>query len=47
MAPRRRRSKAEGLIELRQSHHHNIITVSETWKAWLDRYGDAPPDRPR
>jgi hypothetical protein len=33
---------AEGLIEVRPSSHYNIIAVSATWEAWLDRYGDAP-----
>jgi CRP-like cAMP-binding protein len=42
-----RTAKAEGLIEVRQSRYYNIITVSATWKAWLDRYGDAPPDATR
>jgi hypothetical protein len=24
----------------------NTVTISPTWKAWLGRYGDAPPDGP-
>jgi hypothetical protein len=40
-------AKGEGLLEVRQSRHHNTITVSAMWKVWLDRYGDAPPDGPR
>jgi DNA-binding GntR family transcriptional regulator len=42
-----RTAAAEGLIEVRPAGHYNIITVSATWEAWLDRYGDAPPDGPR
>jgi hypothetical protein len=40
-------AKAEGLITIVQGSRHNTITVSAAWKAWLDRYGDAPPDGPR
>jgi hypothetical protein len=41
-------AKAEGLIEVeRPGGRSNTITVSATWRAWLDRYGDAPPDGPR
>jgi predicted transcriptional regulator len=42
-----RAAKAEGLIEVRQGRRHNTITISPMWKAWLDRYGDAPPDATR
>jgi hypothetical protein len=38
---------AEGLIEVRQGRPYNIMTVSATWEAWLDRHGDAPPDATR
>jgi GTP-sensing pleiotropic transcriptional regulator CodY len=42
-----RTAKAEGLIEVeRPGGRSNTITVSPTWRAWLDRYGDAP-DEPR
>jgi hypothetical protein len=37
-----RTAKAEGLIEVRQGGRYNTITLSSEWKAWLDRYGDAP-----
>jgi hypothetical protein len=38
-----RTAKAEGLINLVQGSRYNTITIiSPTWKAWLDRYGDAP-----
>lgn len=36
-----RTAAAEGLIEVRPGGHYNIITVSATWKAWLDSYDDA------
>jgi rhodanese-related sulfurtransferase len=39
-----RTAKAAGLIEVRQGPRYNTITISPTWKAWLDRYSDAPPD---
>jgi hypothetical protein len=40
-----RTAKAEGLIKVeRPGGRHNTITVSPRWKAWLDRYRDAPPD---
>ena len=39
-----RTAKAEGLIKIEQGRRYNTITVSAKWKAWLDRYGDAPPD---
>jgi hypothetical protein len=42
-----RTAKAEGLIKVERGPRYNTITLSETWKAWLDRYGDAPPDGPR
>jgi hypothetical protein len=42
-----RTAKAEGLIKVEQGHRYNTITVSATWKAWLDRYGDAPRDGSR
>jgi hypothetical protein len=36
-------AKAEGLIKVeRPGGRHNTITVSATWRAWLDRYGDTP-----
>jgi hypothetical protein len=38
---------AEGLIEVRQGGRYNTITVSATWEAWLNRYGDAPLDATR
>jgi hypothetical protein len=41
-----RTAAAEGLIEVRQGSRYNTITVSAKWKAWLDRYGDAPRDGP-
>jgi len=41
-----RTAKAEGLIAVERTGRRNTITVSATWKAWLDRYGDAPPDGP-
>jgi hypothetical protein len=40
-------AKAEGLIKVEQGSRYNTITVSPKWKAWLDRYGDAPPDATR
>jgi hypothetical protein len=41
-------AKAEGLIKVeRPGGRHNTITVSATWEAWLDRYGDAPLDATR
>jgi hypothetical protein len=43
-----RTAKAEGLIEVERGQTGpNTITVSAEWKAWLDRYGNAPPDGPR
>jgi hypothetical protein len=39
-----RNAKAEGLITIERTGRRNTITVSAEWKAWLDRYGDAPPD---
>jgi hypothetical protein len=43
-----RTAKAEGLIKIeRPGGRSNTITLSAKWKAWLDRYGDAPPDGPR
>jgi hypothetical protein len=42
-----RTAKAEGLIKVERGSRYNTITVSAKWKAWLDRYGDAPPDGPR
>jgi hypothetical protein len=42
-----RTAKAEGLIKIEHGHRYNTITVSPTWKAWLDRYGDAPQDGSR
>jgi hypothetical protein len=42
-----RTAKAEGLIKVERGRTGpNTITVSSEWKAWLDRYGDAPPDGP-
>ena len=40
------------LAVLRGSRHkqggrYNTINVSAEWRAWLDRYGDAPPAGPR
>jgi hypothetical protein len=41
-------AKAEGLIKIeRPGGRSNTITVSPTWREWLDRYGNAPPDEPR
>jgi DNA-binding MarR family transcriptional regulator len=42
-----RTAEAEGLIEVRHGRRYSTITVSPTWRAWLDRNGDAPPDGPR
>jgi hypothetical protein len=46
-----RTAKAEGLLKVVQSGvgrgRCNTVTISPTWKAWLDRYGDKPPDGPR
>jgi hypothetical protein len=43
-----RTAKAEGLIKVERGQTGpNTITVSAEWKAWLDRYGNAPPDGPR
>jgi hypothetical protein len=43
-----RTAKAEGLIKVERTGRYNTITIiSAKWKAWLDRYGDAPPDGPR
>jgi hypothetical protein len=41
-------AEAEGLIKVEQGSRFNTITaISRKWKAWLDRYGDVPPDGPR
>jgi hypothetical protein len=41
-------AKAEGLIEVERSGRlGSTITLAAMWKAWLDLYGDAPPDGPR
>jgi hypothetical protein len=45
-------AKAAGLIKIELDQRHNTITITITiistkWKAWLDRYGDAPPDATR
>jgi hypothetical protein len=41
-------AKAEGLIKVERGRTGpNTITVTPEWKAWLARYGDAPPDGPR
>jgi hypothetical protein len=41
-------AKAEGLIKVERGRTGpNTITVSPEWKAWLARYGDAPPDGSR
>jgi DNA-binding PadR family transcriptional regulator len=42
-----RTAKAEGLIKVERTGRRNTITISVKWKAWLDRFGDAPPDGPR
>jgi DNA-binding transcriptional regulator LsrR (DeoR family) len=42
-----RTAKAEGLIDVERGRRYSTITLSATWKAWLDRYGDVPPDGPR
>jgi hypothetical protein len=42
-----RTTAAEGLIKVEQGSCYHTITVSPTWKAWLDLYDDAPPDGPR
>jgi hypothetical protein len=39
-------AKAEGLITVERTGRHNTITITPTWKAWLSRYGDGPPDGP-
>jgi hypothetical protein len=41
-----RTAKAEGLIAVERTGPRSTITLSAKWKAWLDRYGDAPPDGP-
>jgi hypothetical protein len=42
-----RTAQAEGLIAIeRTTGRRNTITLSAEWKAWLDLYGDAPPDGP-
>jgi hypothetical protein len=41
-----RNAKAEGLIKVERTGRYNTITLSAEWKAWLDRYGDAPPTAP-
>jgi hypothetical protein len=41
-------AQAEGLIKVERSgRRRTTITLSEKWRAWLDRYGDTPPDGPR
>jgi hypothetical protein len=40
-------AKAEGLIGVERTGRRNTIILSAKWKAWLDCYGDAPPDGPR
>jgi hypothetical protein len=46
-----RTAKAEGLIKVVRGGvgrgRYNTITLSPTWRAWLDRHGEAPPDGPR
>jgi hypothetical protein len=42
-----RTATAEGLIAVERTGRRNTITLSAKWKAWLDRFGDAPPDGPR
>jgi hypothetical protein len=37
-----RNAKVEGLIKVERTGRYNTITLSAEWKAWLDRYGDAP-----
>ena len=37
-----RTAKAERLIAVERTGRRNTITLSAKWKAWLDRYGDAP-----
>jgi hypothetical protein len=39
-------AKAEGLIKVERGRRYSTITLSPTWTAWLDRYGDAPPCSP-
>jgi hypothetical protein len=36
-----RTAKAAGLITVERIGRRNTITLSSTWRAWLDRYGDA------
>jgi hypothetical protein len=45
-------AETAGLIKREQGHRRGrpyttITIISAKWKAWLDRYGDAPPDGPR
>jgi len=43
-----RSAQAEGLIKIeRAARRRRTITLSAKWKAWLDSYGDVPPDGPR
>jgi hypothetical protein len=35
-------AEAEGLIKVARGSRNNTITVSAKWKAWLDRYSEAP-----
>jgi hypothetical protein len=43
-----RTAKAEGLVKIERGRTGpNRISVSPTWRAWLDRYEDAPPDATR
>ena len=37
-----RNAKVEGLIKVERTGNRNTITSSAEWKAWLDRWGDAP-----
>jgi hypothetical protein len=37
-----RTANAERLIAVERTGRRNTITLSAKWKAWLDRYGDAP-----
>jgi hypothetical protein len=41
-----RTAKAEGLITVEWTGRRDTVTISPKWKAWLGRYGDAPPDGP-
>jgi hypothetical protein len=42
-----RAAKAEGLIAVERTGRRNTVTISPTWRAWLDRHSAAPPDGPR